>query len=528
MGGDDDATERVGDVETEETTTTTTRGTRIVSESGVASDSREGDADADADADGARADDTGAPMTTETTTSADEEAPTRRGASGPRGDGLVVMRRLIEGGHVRPGPGVLSTTLFKEETKADLLEDGTVAWRRDDGEVSTFKTVSEFRLAVVRVRNPERKVDNGWDWVKYEGKKLGEYKRLLPPAPAPAPKQKREPRAPKAPKASTPKKRRKKLDDDERTYSSYVKKSNAPAREKRERRSASRAVFEAFDDRGQDLQMVTCSKYNGRSRKQPFEITITRAAELVMDFHAHLCSDEIIGFLGGVYDASSETLRITRALPARQIRQEHAGVEVELDPESVPAIVETLTANGERVVGWYHSHPVFATQPSLRDIENQFAYQLMFSSDADAQDKAPFVGAIVGPYDEQNDSSASDVRMFHCVLSAVDDEPEPFELATRAAEADDVVGEDVLLEMNKLADRFRLCESTEDESTPLSPIDLNATPIELTGHWRDGKTRLRKLTESIRTRLPKTWNAAKRDAFVDRAVNHLKSRWGVA
>ena len=67
------------------------------------------------------------------------------------------------------------------------------------------------------------------------------------------------------------------------------------------------------------------------------------------------------------------------ALPARQIRQEHAGVEVELDPESVPAIVETLTANGERVVGWYHSHPVFATQPSLRDIENQFAYQLMFS-----------------------------------------------------------------------------------------------------------------------------------------------------
>ena len=103
-----------------------------------------------------------------------------------------------------------------------------------------------------------------------------------------------------------------------------------------------------------------------------------------MDFHAHLCSDEIIGFLGGVYDASTETLRITRALPARQIRQEHAGVEVELDPESVPAIVETLTANGERVVGWYHSHPVFATQPSLRDIENQFAYQLMFSSDAQA------------------------------------------------------------------------------------------------------------------------------------------------
>ena len=94
-----------------------------------------------------------------------------------------------------------------------------------------------------------------------------------------------------------------------------------------------------------------------------------------------------------MYDASTETLRITRALPARQIRQEHAR-EVELDPESVPAIVETLTANGERVVGWYHSHPVFATQPSLRDIENQFAYQLMFSSDA--QESASSVGAYRG------------------------------------------------------------------------------------------------------------------------------------
>jgi len=489
-------------------------GLRIVSASGVAADD----------------DDEDEATTTMTTTrdgKADGEgaAPTRRGAGGHRGDGLIIMRRLIEHGHVRPGPGVLSTTLFKKETRADLREDGTVEWRRDDGETLTFKTVSEFRLAVVRERNPERKVDNGWDWVKYEGKKLGEYKRLLQPPPPPSSPKKREPRAPKSP---TPKKRRKKLDDDERMYSMNVKISNAPVREKRERRSASRGVFEAFDDRGQDLQMVTCSKYNGRSRKQPFEITITRAAELVMDFHAHLCSDEIIGFLGGVYDASTETLRVTRALPARQIRQEHAGVEVELDPESVPAIVETLTANGERVVGWYHSHPVFATQPSLRDIENQFAYQLMFSSDADAQESAPFVGAIVGPYDEENDSSASDVRMFHCVLSAVDDEPEPFELATRAAEADDVVGEDVLLEMKKLADRFRLCESAEDEPTPLSPIDLNATPIELTEHWRDGKTRLRKLTESIRTRLPKSWDGDKRDAFIDRAVTHLKSRWGVA
>lgn len=30
------------------------------------------------------------------------------------------------------------------------------------------------------------------------------------------------------------------------------------------------------------------------------------------------------------------------------------------------------------MVGWYHSHPVFLAQPSLRDIENQINYQRMF------------------------------------------------------------------------------------------------------------------------------------------------------
>ena len=120
----------------------TMSGSRIVSASGVAADD----------------DDDDEATTTTTTTmttrdaNADDEgaAPTRRGAGGHRGDGLIIMRRLIERGHVRPGPGVLSTTLFKKETRADLREDGAVEWRRDDGETLTFKTVSEFRLAVVR------------------------------------------------------------------------------------------------------------------------------------------------------------------------------------------------------------------------------------------------------------------------------------------------------------------------------------------------------------------------------------------
>eukprot|EP00740_Mantoniella_antarctica_P000604 CAMPEP_0181391866 /NCGR_PEP_ID=MMETSP1106-20121128/26276_1 /TAXON_ID=81844 /ORGANISM="Mantoniella antarctica, Strain SL-175" /LENGTH=591 /DNA_ID=CAMNT_0023512931 /DNA_START=136 /DNA_END=1910 /DNA_ORIENTATION=- len=136
-----------------------------------------------------------------------------------------------------------------------------------------------------------------------------------------------------------------------------------------------------------DLQMVECERYRGGepgsdAGAQPWTLTLTSAAALVMDFHAHLCSTEIIGFLGGTWDAAARTLHVMRALPARRLLLAGAGedssVEVELDPASVPEIVDTLHTAGLKVVGWYHSHPVFFTHPSIRDIENQANYQSLF------------------------------------------------------------------------------------------------------------------------------------------------------
>jgi len=496
-------------------------------------------------------------------------------------DGRAIMVRLMELGHVRAGKGALTTTLRKAVVRADLEEDGRIVWKKTKGDVAsllsagapekrqqrkprereeneagdareegetaptpaptstpltdeerdvvvetlTFNTVSEFRLAVSRVANPERKVDNGWDWVKFEGVKLGDYKKKLPPEPKPAPKPPRQPRQPKVP---TPKKRRKKMNDDDRMFATSIG-TVLPAREKRASRNASKSlVFADVLNGGGDLQMVTCEKYASRAT-QPFKVTITSAAELVMDFHAHLCSDEIIGFLGGVYDTDEKTLRVTRALPARQLKQDNAGVEVELDPESVPDIVETLTESGERIVGWYHSHPVFATHPSLRDIENQVNYQAMFD-DGDGDYAAPFVGAIVGPYDVRNDSKTSDLRMFHCVQ--VDDEPEPYELKVETAGCTEVPPH-ALREIKILADRFRLTSgngSKDDNETPqpLAPIDTNVTPLSLTEHWRDGTSRLDKFSSSISARCPKSWSKQQRDAYVGGVMAYLKSSWGLS
>lgn|SRR5688572_17968377 len=47
-----------------------------------------------------------------------------------------------------------------------------------------------------------------------------------------------------------------------------------------------------------------------------------------------------------------------------------------MDPASEVAAREVFAEKGLEFVGWYHSHPTFDPQPSIRDIENQTQYQV--------------------------------------------------------------------------------------------------------------------------------------------------------
>lgn len=57
---------------------------------------------------------------------------------------------------------------------------------------------------------------------------------------------------------------------------------------------------------------------SGAPLSQPFSVTISSEALLVMDFHAHLSGCEIIGLLGGTFDPDAKKLNITAAYPCRR------------------------------------------------------------------------------------------------------------------------------------------------------------------------------------------------------------------
>jgi proteasome lid subunit RPN8/RPN11 len=108
-----------------------------------------------------------------------------------------------------------------------------------------------------------------------------------------------------------------------------------------------------------------------------------------MNFHAHLCYNEVIGWLAGSYDES--VLNIQAAFPVKeQARESNPRINVEMDPEAAFAVREDITAAGLQIVGWYHSHPTFENSPSIIDIENQAVYQTA------SQDG--FVAGIISPF----------------------------------------------------------------------------------------------------------------------------------
>lgn len=51
-------------------------------------------------------------------------------------------------------------------------------------------------------------------------------------------------------------------------------------------------------------------------------------------------------------------------------------MQCEMDPVSQTQASEELASIGLSVVGWYHSHPTFAPNPSVRDIETQGKFQV--------------------------------------------------------------------------------------------------------------------------------------------------------
>ncbi|XP_075688812.1 deubiquitinase MYSM1 isoform X2 [Rhinoderma darwinii] len=151
----------------------------------------------------------------------------------------------------------------------------------------------------------------------------------------------------------------------------------------------SRTSKSSFDP----FQLIPCSDFTAE-KPAPFRVKVSAEAMLILDLHAHVSMAEVIGLLGGSYSESERVIEICAAEPCNSLS---TGVQCEMDPVSQTQASEALHLRGFSVIGWYHSHPAFDPNPSIRDIDTQAKYQSYFSRGG-----AKFLGMIISPYNRSN------------------------------------------------------------------------------------------------------------------------------
>ncbi|RVE73954.1 hypothetical protein OJAV_G00036150 [Oryzias javanicus] len=160
-----------------------------------------------------------------------------------------------------------------------------------------------------------------------------------------------------------------------------------------------------YPERSSDpFQLIPCRCFD-EDIPEPFQVEVCAETLLIMDMHAHISRGEVIGLLGGHFNGDAKILKVCAAEPCNSMS---TGMQCEMDPVSQTQACDVLLSLGLSVVGWYHSHPSFHPNPSVRDISTQDQFQSYFSRGG-----APFIGMIVSPYDPANRSPHSQIT---CLL----------------------------------------------------------------------------------------------------------------
>uniref|UniRef100_A0A663M3T2 Myb-like, SWIRM and MPN domain-containing protein 1 n=1 Tax=Athene cunicularia TaxID=194338 RepID=A0A663M3T2_ATHCN len=236
----------------------------------------------------------------------------------------------------------------------------------------------------------------------------------------------------------------------------------------------SRQIKSSFDP----FQLIPCCLFS-EEKQEPFQVKVSSEALLIMDL---VCAAEPCNSLS-------------------------TGLQCEMDPVSQTQASETLAARGYRVIGWYHSHPAFDPNPSIRDIDTQAKYQSYFSRGG-----AMFIGMIISPYNRNNPLPYSQIT---CLV--ISDEisadgsyrlPYKFEVQQMLEEPQ---WELIFEKTRWIIEKYRFCHSS--------------VPMDKIFHRDSDLTCLQKLLECMRKTLGKVTNCFIAEEFLTQIENLFLSTY---
>ncbi|XP_023716849.1 MPN domain-containing protein isoform X2 [Cryptotermes secundus] len=308
----------------------------------------------------------------------------------------------------------------------DLLPDGKIKSQETD---IVFASPSAWAIHCKRIINPEKKSGCGWASVKYKGKKLDAYKNTW------FKKRKQE------------QNKEIEVSDDEDMEKEKVMMAPAPV----PRIVIKHNVIGSRAMNHDPNTLIESTAFSSMGKIQPFLLSMSTNAVLVMDFHCHLTTSEVVGYLAGHWDVNAHNLAITHAFPCRSRLADR-----ELAPLVEADICRAIEQRHLTLVGWYHSHPFAAATPTLRDIDAQLDYQIRMKGNSDAS-YTPCVGVICSPYNHDSPSLESSV-VSYWVMPPPETKPHEYGkpmLMSYSVIQDQFLSQDALNEMKRCVNFYQ-------------------------------------------------------------------------
>ncbi|KAK7872098.1 hypothetical protein R5R35_005178 [Gryllus longicercus] len=348
-----------------------------------------------------------------------------RGGSGSTGRSLT-LQMLLAAGILQSGEGTMAIEYLGQRFVGDLLPDGKIKSQETD---LVFASPSAWAIHCKRIINPEKKSGCGWASVKYKGRKLDVYKTTW--------LRKR--------KRSQNKENEGTDDEDMDKESKTMTPAPIP------RLMVKHSVLGCRSISHDQNTLVESTPFSSLGKIQPFLISMATNAVLVMDFHCHLTTSEVVGYLAGHWDVNAHNLAITHAFPCRARLGDR-----EMAPVVEAEIFRAIEQRHLILVGWYHSHPHSAATPSLRDIDAQLEYEIRMKGNSDAS-YIPCVGVICSPYNPECPTLESSV-VSYWVMPPPESKPLEYGkpmLMSYSVVQDQFLSQDALNEMKKCVEFYK-------------------------------------------------------------------------
>ncbi|XP_050362371.1 MPN domain-containing protein CG4751 [Nymphalis io] len=307
----------------------------------------------------------------------DEESEAQPGNKSIPGRG-VTLQMLLEDKMLEPGIAAMTIEYLGQKFVGDLQPDGKIKSHETE---TIFCSPSAWAIHCKRIINPDKRSGCGWASVKYKGKKLDTIKATY---------------------LRKKQLQRENMHTDEETEMEIESPPEPPPQ---------RVVMKHNTVPNRMMQhdanmLIEAVSFSSAGKVQPFLVSVSSNALLVLDIHCHLKKEEVYGYLAGTWDLNNHNLMLTHTFPcliSKNDTRPRVLVELEIQME-----IEKL---GLTLLGWYHSHPTNPAMPSLRDCDSQLEYQIKMRGPSEIS-YIPCIGVICSPYNPESPVLESSLTFF--------------------------------------------------------------------------------------------------------------------